>query len=53
MERYTGPREKTWKANVLVPVENSDQVARVYGLLRDLAYPKGFVRLLGLTGARN
>ncbi len=53
MEQFTGPREKTWKANMLVPVENSNQAAEVYGLVRNLAYPKGFVRLLGLTGARN
>jgi hypothetical protein len=53
MEAVTGPRQKTWKANLLVPVENSDQAAKVYGLLRNMAYPKGFVRLLGLTGQRN
>lgn len=53
MEQYTGPRQKTWKANMLVPVENSAQAATAYGLVRNLAYPKGFVRLLGLTGTRN
>lgn len=53
MESVTGPRQKTWKANMLVPVENSAQAAKVYGLLRNIAYPKGFVRLLGLTGQRN
>ncbi|MFW5735237.1 MAG: amino acid permease, partial [Oceanidesulfovibrio sp.] len=53
MEAMTGPRQKSWKANMLVPVENSAQAAKVYGLLRNLAYPKGFVRLLGLTGQRN
>lgn len=53
MESVTGPRQKTWKANMLVPVENAAQVSRVYGLVRNLAYPKGFVRLLGLTGQRN
>ena len=47
-----GPRAKTWKANLLVPAEDSRQVERLYGLLRDLAAPKGFVRLLGLTGRR-
>jgi len=53
MENLAGPREKTWKANLLVPVEVSDEVDKAYGLLRDIAHPKGFVRLLGLTGKRN
>jgi len=53
VERLRGTREKTWKANVLVPIEVSTQVVSVYGLLRDIAKPKGFVRLLGLTGRRN
>jgi solute carrier family 12 (sodium/potassium/chloride transporter), member 2 len=52
METLAGPFEKTWKANLLVPVEISDQAERIYRLLRDVAYPKGFVRLLGLTGKR-
>ncbi|WP_404355500.1 hypothetical protein [Methylotuvimicrobium sp. KM1] len=48
-----GPREKTWKANVLVPVEDSRDIVNVFPLLRDIARPNGFVRLLGLTGERN
>jgi hypothetical protein len=51
-ESLTGPRERAWKANLLVPVEVSDEVRRLSGLLRDIAYPKGFVRLLGLTERR-
>jgi hypothetical protein len=47
-----GPRAKTWKANLLVPVEDSRHIDQLYGLLRDVAAPKGFVRLLGLTGRR-
>jgi len=53
VESMAGPREKIWKANLLVPVEDSGEVRNVYSLLRDLARPKGFVRLLGLTGNRN
>jgi uncharacterized membrane protein len=53
IESLAGPREKTWKANLLVPVESSNQASCIYRLLRDIAYPKGFVRLLGLTGRRN
>ena len=50
MENLAGPFEKTWKANLLVPVEISSHAASIYALLRDISYPKGFVRLLGLTG---
>jgi len=53
VENLSGSREKTWKANLLVPVEDSREVQSVYPLLRDIARPKGFVRLLGLTGERN
>jgi len=42
--------ERAWKANLLVPIEEPQEIERVYDLLRDLAYPKGFVRLLGLAG---
>ncbi len=49
----SGTQAKTWKANLLVPVEDSGQVRQLYGLLRDIARPKGFVRLVGLTGRRN
>ena len=53
VESLSGPREKTWKANLLVPVEDSREIQNVYPLLRDIVRPKGFLRLLGLTGERN
>ena len=49
IQTLTGPREKSWKANLLLPVEESNQILKRYDLLRDIAYPKGFVRLLGLA----
>ncbi len=52
VESLAGPRERTWKANILAPVEVSSQAGDYYELLRDIAFPKGFVRLLGLTGKR-
>jgi amino acid transporter len=45
-------RERTWKANLLAPVEVARRAEEVFGLLRDIARPKGFVRLLGLTGKK-
>ena len=42
--------ERAWKPNLLVPIEEPQEMESLYGLLRDVAYPKGFVRLLGLAG---
>jgi hypothetical protein len=53
MENLSGPMERTWKANVLMPVEDSSEARKYFDLLRDITYPKGFVRLLGLTGKRD
>jgi hypothetical protein len=43
-------RERTWKANLLVPVESLERITRSFGLVRDLSYPKGFLKVVGLTG---
>jgi solute carrier family 12 sodium/potassium/chloride transporter 2 len=48
----TASRERTWKANLLVPVQDPEAVAGFVKLWRDLARPKGFVRLLGLSGEK-
>jgi amino acid transporter len=50
--RMTGSGERAWKANLLVPVEDPVDVEQAYDLLHDVAYPKGVVQLLGLTGER-
>ena len=44
-----GSRERTWKANMLVPVQRPAAAEGLFELLRDLTRPKGFVRLLGLS----
>jgi len=46
-------RERTWKANLLIPVEDPAEVWRRLGLYRDLAYPNGFVKVVGLTDLRS
>lgn len=43
-------RERTWKANLLIPVETENQVARLFYFIKNIAYPKGFIKLVGLTG---
>lgn len=41
--------ERAWKANLLVPVERVAALHEKFDLIRDLAYPKGFVKVIGLT----
>ncbi len=53
IESLAGPRAKTWKANLLVPVQNPAQAEELYPLLHDFAAPRGFVRMLGLTGKKD
>lgn len=42
-------RERTWKANLLVPVEDPGELRHRLGLYRDLAFPNGFIKVVGLT----
>ena len=42
-------RERIWRANLLVPVEEPPDVWHRLGLYRDLARPNGFIKLVGLT----
>ena len=49
VEDLTASRERTWKANLLVPVERLETVEAQFQLIRDIAYPKGFLKLVGLT----
>ncbi len=46
----TPSSERTWKANLLVPVEDPGELMGTFDFLRDIAYSKGSVKLLGLTG---
>ena len=42
-------QERAWKPNLLVPVESADRLRGTFALLRDIAAPKGSVKLLGLA----
>lgn len=46
----TAPRDKTWKTNLLVPVEKPEELKGLIRLIHNLVFPKGFVMFLGLTG---
>ncbi|MGK7312626.1 MAG: amino acid permease [Candidatus Longimicrobiales bacterium M2_2A_002] len=45
----TAGRERIWRANLLVPVQDPSEVWHRLGLYRDLARPNGFIKLVGLT----
>lgn len=42
--------ERAWKANLLVPVRSARELRGSFSLIRSLVYPKGSVKLVGLSG---
>ncbi len=49
----TASRERSWKANLLVPVEASQQLQDAFAVVRNISYPSGFLKIVGLTGPEN
>jgi hypothetical protein len=49
----TASRERTWKANLLVPAESTNRIQALFQFARDISYPKGFLKLVGLTSEEN
>lgn len=43
---------RTWKTNILVPVEDIKGINELTGFLHDLTYPKGYIRFLGLADGK-
>jgi len=41
--------ERAWKANLLVPVRSSRELRGNFSLIRNLVYPKGSIKLIGIT----
>jgi len=50
VEELAASDERTWKANLLVPVGRLETIKENVQLIRDISYPKGFLKLVGLTG---
>lgn len=46
--RLTQRQERSWKPNLLVPISNPDTIAGYFSFLKDVAYPQGSIKLLGL-----
>ena len=42
--------ERAWKANLLVPVRSSRELRGSFSLIRNLVYPKGSIKLIGVSG---
>lgn len=40
--------ERAWKANLLVPVRSSRELRGSFSLIRNLVYPKGSIKLIGI-----
>ncbi|WP_441001349.1 amino acid permease [Fodinibius sp. SL11] len=45
--------ERAWKANLLVPVRSARELRGNFSLIRNLVYPKGSVKLVGMSEAGN
>ncbi|MCG8702400.1 MAG: amino acid permease [Bacteroidales bacterium] len=45
--RLTKNQERSWKPNLLVPVNDSEAIKKVFTFLRNVTYPQGSIKLLG------
>ena len=45
--------ERAWKANLLVPVRSARELRGSFSLIRNLVYPKGSVKLVGVPGRQS
>ena len=50
--RITQRQERAWKPNLLVPVTNQHSVKGVFSFLQNVAYPKGSIKLLGISAEK-
>ena len=46
--RLTQNQERSWKPNLLVPVSDPSVIKDYYSFLKNVAYPRGSIKLLGL-----
>lgn len=44
--------ERAWKPNLLVPIEDGRELRGTFTFLRNLTYPKGSLKLMGMTSDR-
>ncbi|MBK3517016.1 amino acid permease [Carboxylicivirga marina] len=46
--RLTQRQERSWKPNLLVPIRHPDTIKSYFSFLKNVAYPQGSIKLLGL-----
>lgn len=49
MAQITTTKERAWKPNLLIPVEDARDLRGTFRLIYDIAYPKGSIHLLGFA----
>ena len=49
MAQITTTKERAWKPNLLIPVEDAQELRGTFRLIYDIAYPKGSIHLLGFA----
>ena len=49
VQELRASRERTWRANLLIPVLDPAETRHRLGLYRDLARPNGFLKVVGLS----
>lgn len=50
VNELTATTERAWKANLLIPVRDPHQLRGTFHFIKDVCYPKGSIKILGLTG---
>lgn len=45
--------ERAWKANLLVPVRSSRELRGSFSLIRNLVYPRGSIKLIGISSEQH
>ncbi len=50
VNRLNATTERAWKANLLIPAQDPHRLRGTFHFLKDVCYPKGSIKILGLTG---
>ena len=46
--KITHRQERAWKPNLLIPVTDPHSIKGIFSFLKNVAYPKGSIKLLGI-----
>jgi solute carrier family 12 (sodium/potassium/chloride transporter), member 2 len=50
VNELTATTERAWKANLLIPVQDPHQLRGTFHFIKEVAYPRGSIKIVGLTG---